>query len=138
MLSKSGIHAVRALICLAELPKGTHAGAVSIAERIQAPKNYLGKILQQLSREGLVISQKGLGGGFRLAREPRDISLLEIVDPIEQIERWSGCILGREACSEDNPCPIHNGWKSVKEAYMSLLSDTTLADLVVQQKAMDE
>ena len=138
MLSKSGIHAVRALIVLAELPRGTHAGAASIAERIQAPRNYLGKILQQLSREGVVVSQKGLGGGFRLARGPKDISLLDIVDPIEQIERWSGCILGRETCSDENPCPIHDGWKSVKEAYMRLLSDTTLADLVVQQKGMDE
>ncbi len=138
MLSKSGIHAVRALIVLAELPRGTHAGAVSIAERIEAPKNYLGKILQQLSREGLVVSQKGLGGGFRLARDPTDISLLDIVDPIEQIERWDGCILGRESCSDENPCPIHDGWKSVKEAYMELLSDTTLANLVVRQKTGDE
>jgi Rrf2 family protein len=138
MLSKSGTHAVRALVVLAELPKGTNAGAASIAERIQAPRNYLGKILQQLSREGLVISQKGLGGGFRLACEPKDISLLEIVDPIEQIDRWSGCILGRDACSEDNPCAIHSGWKAVKDAYMALLGDTTLADLVVQQRTEDK
>ena len=134
VLSKSGIHAVRALILLAELPEGAYAGAVSIAEKINAPKNYLGKILQQLSRDGLLVSQKGLGGGFRLARAPKDISLHDVVEPIDQINRWTGCILGRDTCSEDNPCPIHNHWKQVKEAYLSLLDETTIADLAERQK----
>ena len=135
MLSKSGIHAVRALIVLAELPKGTYAGAVSVAERIGAPKNYLGKILQQLSREGLVESQKGLGGGFRLARDPSRISLLDVLQPIEPIHHWSGCILGQATCSEENPCPIHDHWKTVKEGYLRLLTDTSIGDLVVRQRA---
>ena len=134
MLSKSGIHAVRALILLAELPEGTYAGAVSIAERIDAPRNYLGKILQQLSRDGLLVSQKGLGGGFRLARDPSQISLRDVVEPIDQINRWTGCILGRPACSEADPCPIHDQWKAVKEAYLALLDETTIADLVERQK----
>jgi Rrf2 family protein len=138
MLSKSGIHAVRALIYLAELPKGTYAGAVSIAEKIDAPKNYLGKILQQLCRDGLLESQKGLGGGFRLARDAGEISLLDIVAPIEHIHRWAGCILGQAACSEDDPCPIHNDWKGVKEAYLKLLTETTIVDLVKRQKTVGE
>jgi Rrf2 family protein len=138
MLSKSGIHAVRALILLAELPTGVYAGAVSIAARIGAPRNYLGKILQALSREGLLTSQKGLGGGFRLARDPAAICLIDIVAPIEQIERWNGCILGRPTCSEENPCPIHDHWKRVKEAYLKLLRETTVADLVKRQKAVGQ
>ena len=137
MLSKSGIHAVRALILLAELPEGTYAGATSIAEKIDAPRNYLGKLLQQLSRDGLLESQKGLGGGFRLARKARDISLLNIVDPIDQINRWSGCILGNEVCSEDHPCVIHHRWKEVKEAYLRLLQDTTIAELAQLQQETD-
>jgi Rrf2 family protein len=137
MLSKSGIHAVRALIVLAELPENTYAGAVSIAEKIGAPKNYLGKILQQLTHSGVVSSQKGLGGGFQLARNPKDIALLDIVDPIEHINRWSGCILGRDQCSDTNPCPIHDHWKSVKDAYLRLLTETTIADLVNRDKAFE-
>jgi Rrf2 family protein len=129
MLSKSGIHAVRALIHLSHLPDGTYEGAVSIAERIDAPKNYLGKILQQLSRDGILVSQKGLGGGFRLARPASEISLLDIIEPIDQINRWNGCILGRSICSEDDPCAVHNRWKIVKESYLGLLKETTIADL---------
>jgi len=134
MLSKSGIHAVRALILLAELPRGTYAGAVSIAERIGAPRNYLGKLLQQLTRDGVLESQKGLGGGFRLARPAEDIALIDVVEPIEQIRRWNGCILGRDMCSEENPCAIHHGWKEVKERYLKLLDETTIADLAAHEQ----
>ena len=71
MLSKTGLHAVRAIVALARLPGGAYAGAGRIAQEISAPQNYLGKLLQSLADEGLVESQKGLGGGFRLARSAR-------------------------------------------------------------------
>ena len=82
MLSKSGIHAVRALVVLAGLPVGEYKGASSIADETGAPRNYLGKLLQLLSRRGLVESQKGLGGGFRLSQSSGNISLFDVVDAI--------------------------------------------------------
>jgi Rrf2 family protein len=132
MLSKTGLHAVRALVALARLPTGAYAGAARIAQEIGAPQNYLGKLLQSLAEEGLVESQKGLGGGFRLARDPKQISLLDIVEPIEHVSRWSGCILGRTECSEAHPCAIHNNWKSVRCAYLNMLQRTTIAELVAK------
>lgn len=138
MLSKSGIYAVQALILLAELPRGSYAGTVSIAERIGAPRNYLGKLLQQLTRDGVLGSQKGMGGGFRLARRPEEITLIDIVDPIEPFRRWGSCILGRGNCTEHNPCAIHDRWKPVKESYLKILDETTIADLAARQQAVDE
>jgi Rrf2 family protein len=135
MLTKTGLHAVRAMLALARLPEGAFAGAASVARAIGAPPNYLGKLLQVLAREGLVCSQKGLGGGFRLARDPGAISLLDVVEPIEQISRWSGCILGRPECSDSAPCALHEGYKQVRNAYLRLLRDTTLADLLVKGEA---
>ncbi len=130
MISKTGIHAIRAMVALAELPHGEYAGAGAIAETIGAPRNYLGKLLQMFSHEGYVESQKGMGGGFRLAVEPREISLLDIVDPIDHINRWSGCILGRNQCSEENPCALHHRWKAVRDQYLKLLEDTSIAELM--------
>jgi Rrf2 family protein len=124
------MHAVRAMVVLAQLPEGAHAGAARIAGEIGAPQNYLGKLLQQLAHEGLVRSQKGLGGGFCLSRPPEQISLFDVVEPIERISRWSGCMLGRPVCSEENPCTIHERWKKVRNAYLNLLQQTTIADLV--------
>jgi Rrf2 family protein len=97
VISRTGLYAVRAIVALAKLPTGRFAGAASIARSVGAPQNYLGKLLKDLAREGLLESQKGLGGGFRLARDPKNITLFDVVEPIEQVSRWSGCILGRDA-----------------------------------------
>jgi Rrf2 family protein len=118
------------MVVLGRLPAGEHVGANRVAGEIQAPPNYLGKLLQTLAREGVVFSQKGIGGGFRLARPAKDISLLEIIEPIEHIGRWSGCIIGRSECSDEHPCVVHERWKKVRTSYMSLLQGTTVADLV--------
>jgi Rrf2 family protein len=120
------------LATLAKLPAGSYAGAARIAQEIGAPQNYLGKLLQALIAEGLVESQKGLGGGFRLARSPKEITLLDIVEPIDHVSRWSGCILGWPECSEVSPCAIHDRWKAVRTAYLQMLQRTTLADLVAR------
>ena len=130
MLSKTGLHAVRAVVALAKLPEGAYAGAARVAQEIGAPLNYLGKLLKALAEEGLVESQKGLGGGFRLARDAGKITLLDIVEPIEHISRWSGCLLGRPECSEVNPCAMHDRWKAVRDAYLNMLRRTTVAELV--------
>ena len=132
MLSKTGLHAIRAIVALAKLPEGMYAGAARVAQEIGAPQNYLGKLLKSLAEEGLVESQKGLGGGFRLARHPSEIVLLDVVDPIEHISRWSGCILGRPECSEVHPCALHERWKAVREAYRHMLEQTTIAELVAK------
>jgi Rrf2 family transcriptional regulator, iron-sulfur cluster assembly transcription factor len=132
VLSKTGLHAVRAMVALARLGDGAYAGAARIAQEIGAPQNYLGKLLQTLAGEGLVESQKGLGGGFRLARKPKDISLLDIAEPIEHISRWSGCILGWPECSEIDPCAIHTRWKTVRNSYLQMLKRTTIAELVAK------
>lgn len=132
MLSKTGVHAVRAMVALARLPTGAYAGAARIAREIKAPPNYLGKLLKALARDGLIESQKGLGGGFRLCRNPKEISLLDVVEPIEHVTRWSGCILGRAECSDAVPCAIHDRWKAVRGAYVKMLAQTTLAKLVAR------
>jgi Rrf2 family protein len=132
MITRTGLHAVRAMAALARLPEGAYAGAAGIAREIGAPPNYLSKLLQNLAREGLVRSQKGLGGGFRLARDPRSISLLDVVEPIEQVSRWSGCVLGHRDCSDEVPCAIHDRWKRVRTDYLRMLRQTTIADLLAR------
>ena len=131
-MTRTGLHAVRALVVLSRLPRGANAGAGQIAREIGAPRNYLGKLLQVLTHHGLVESQKGLGGGFRLAREPRRISLFDVVEPIEHVSRWSGCILGHAECSEEQSCAIHDQWGKVRNAYLKLLNRTTIADLAAK------
>ena len=137
MISRTAVHAVRALVVLAGMPPGTYLGAGAIAKEADAPQNYLGKLLQTLAREGLVVSQKGLGGGFRLARDIRSISLFDVVNPIDQLSRWSGCFLGQPKCNSEAPCSVHFSWGPLREAYLRLLKETTLADLVTTPSLTD-
>ncbi|OFZ21732.1 MAG: hypothetical protein A2X94_15710 [Bdellovibrionales bacterium GWB1_55_8] len=130
MISKSGLHALKALAVLAELPQGSYAGATAIAKKISAPQNYLGKLLQALSREGLLVSQKGLRGGFRLAQDPRKMTLFDVIEPLESVSRWSGCFLGRNSCSSKAPCAVHLRWKTTRDSYLDFLKQTTIADLL--------
>lgn len=128
MLSRTALHAVKAVAALARRP-GENQGAAAIAERVGAPPNYLGKLLQNLAVHGLVVSQKGLGGGFRLARPPEEITLYDVVEPIDHVSRWEGCFLGNGACTPETPCAMHDRWQRVREAYLELLRSTSIADL---------
>jgi Rrf2 family transcriptional regulator, iron-sulfur cluster assembly transcription factor len=132
MITKTGIHALRALAALTALPEGQYAGAGDIADEIGAPRNYLGKLLKTLADEGLLISQKGKGGGFRLARDASKISLYDVMNPIEHVNRWTNCLLGHGECSAQSPCALHNRWGQVRDAYLKFLRDTTVADVTIQ------
>jgi Rrf2 family protein len=132
MISQTAKHALAALTALAELPEGRYAGAAEIAGDIDAPRNYLGKLLKTLADDGLVVSQKGKGGGFRLARSPASISLIEAVEPIDRVSRWSDCFLGRGRCSEDSPCAVHDRWAAVRDVYLDFLRETSIADLATR------
>ena len=118
------------MVELAKLPEGQYAGAKSIAIKIKAPQNYLGKMLQNLANQKMVTSQKGLGGGFRLNRDPKKIALYDVVEPIDNVSLWKECILGLKKCSDSNPCTAHHGWKRVRENYYKFLKNTSIADLV--------
>lgn len=129
MMSRTGIHALTALTALAELAPGAYAGAADIARQISAPRNYLGKLLKRLAEAGLLESQKGKGGGFRLARDPHTITLYDVIEPIEHVSRWQACFLGRAECSDLAPCAVHQRWGRVRDQYLEFLRETTLADL---------
>jgi Rrf2 family protein len=132
MISKTGIHALRALASLAQMSNGTYVGAADLAKATGAPRNYLGKLLKALSREGLVESQKGRSGGFRLARDPARITLLDVMEPAARVTRWTGCFMGRTTCSNIDPCALHNRWSTARDAYFQFLKETTVADLATQ------
>ena len=130
MISKTARHAVLAVAALAELPEGEFCGAAAIAEKVKAPPNYLGKLLQSLAQSGIVESQRGLGGGFQLAKRSDEITVYDIVEPIDHVSRWEGCFLGRGTCSNSSPCSMHARWTTIRDQYLAMLRDMTVADIV--------
>ena len=129
MINRSSLLAIKALTELAGLPPNESQGASTIAQKIKAPSNYLGKLLQSLVVHGLVVSQKGKGGGFRLGKNPEKISLYDIVACIEDVDKWSDCFLGRKQCLDASPCPIHEQWKVLRQHNIKFLKSVSLTDL---------
>jgi Rrf2 family iron-sulfur cluster assembly transcriptional regulator len=129
MIGRTGTHAIRAMVVLASLPEGKCAGAAAVAKMIDAPPNYLGKLLQTLARLEVVTAQRGIGGGYRLARDPRSIRLLDVIEPFEPINRLDGCFFGLRECLDSDPCSVHHRWVELREAYVAMLTETTIADV---------
>ncbi|MDP2481937.1 MAG: Rrf2 family transcriptional regulator, partial [Candidatus Palauibacterales bacterium] len=121
---------MRAAVCLARLHGPGVVRSAEMARATGIPANYLSKILHQLGREGIVSSERGRSGGFRLVRDPADVTLAEVVAPFEpQVER-NRCLLGRPECSDGNPCGAHLGWKKIRGATIDFLENTTLYDVI--------
>jgi Rrf2 family protein len=114
---------------LADITDQSWTDAGAIAARIGAPPNYLGKLLGQLARAGLVEGRKGRGGGFRLARPASELSLYEVLEPVEALVGEDDCILGRPRCDNSLPCALHGQWERVRDEMLALLRNTRLDSL---------
>ena len=128
MLSQTAEYALRAVLSLAADPGG-QLGAAQLADRLGVPRNYLSKTLHQLARSGVLESTRGKSGGFRLARDAARITLLEVVQPFDDISGKRVCLLGRPVCSDHAACPAHQKWKAVSDRNADFFRETTLADL---------
>lgn len=131
MLSQTSIHAIRALMYLAAQPGNNFIGALPLARKIQAPQNYLSKILQQLTANGLLESQRGSGGGIRLIKDANQIFLHEIVEPIEHLSTQSTCFMNKLCCGP-TPCKHHAKWTRLHEDFISFLKSVSIGELVEQ------
>jgi Rrf2 family protein len=96
MLSTAALYALRAMVCLAERPDLPQTSR-DISEQVGIQSEYLAKVLGTLSRAGLVSSRRGRGGGFTLRREPKDISLFDVVAAIEPLNRIEEEVLQPDA-----------------------------------------
>lgn len=107
-----------------------------IARATGMPANYLSKILNQLRKAGIVHSQKGWGGGFRLRREALRRPITDIVAIFEgdHAEEAQECALGLSRCDETNPCPLHPFWAKIRDTYLDMLQKTSIKDLTTLRR----
>lgn len=105
MLSQTIEYALRAMIHLAGLDPESAVNSETIAERTKVPKGYLSKIMRDLVVAGLVTSRRGPSGGFCLARPPSHISILDVINAVDPINRITKCPLGNPAHLQ--LCPLH-------------------------------
>ena len=139
MFSKTCEYGIRATIFIAsESYQNKRVGLKDIAKKIDSPEAFTAKILQILSKDNIINSIKGVGGGFEIPRETmKNIKLAQIVNALEGDSVFTGCGLGLTHCSEDHPCPMHEKFKSIRNELAFMLENTNLEELALGIKTGD-
>ncbi|GMV41893.1 MAG: hypothetical protein AMXMBFR64_36090 [Myxococcales bacterium] len=133
MISQTADYALRAIVHLARSGPDAQT-ALDIAEATRVSPGYLSKVMQSLVRAGLVTSQRGLHGGFRLAKKPEQVTILEIVNTVDPVQRILTCPLGLE--SHTVLCALHQRLDDVIALIEARLGSTTVADLFAEDAHM--
>ena len=129
MLTQTADYAMRSLIYLAHSPEDGFHQTRDLAAALNVPANYLGKILQLMAHKQLVESQRGMNGGFRLARLPEQIRLYDVMAALDVLPTDPACPLtsgGRQI----ELCQLHRRFAAMTTAYLQFLKDTTLQDVL--------
>lgn len=108
--------------------EGVRVGIKEISNAIDSPEPFMAKILQDLSRKGLVLSIKGPNGGFLMEVKHLRNSLADIVTAIDGDHLFKECGLGLRGCNEKKPCPIHFEFKAIRTNLKSMLESTALEE----------
>lgn len=131
MFSKACEYGIRAAVYVAlQSLDGRRVSVTEIAEEIDSPIAFTAKILQQLSRSGIINSVKGPTGGFEIEREDMDaVKLSKIVKAIDGDHIYVGCGLGLRECNADKPCPLHDKFVDIRTDLRTMLQNTSLYEL---------
>ena len=128
-ITRQADYAVRAIMYLAQIGSEKKAATSQIAEEQDIPLSFLAKIIAQLSVAGLLQTMRGARGGVALARNPDDISLLEVVEAIDGPIQLNECVNGIHECQIEN-CPLRNVWRDAQEDLVGRLRKTTFGQFV--------
>ena len=130
-ITRQADYAVRAVLHLAR--SGDQRTATSsIAEEQHIPPSFLAKIISQLSIAGLLHTSRGARGGVTLARNPAEITLLEVIEAIDGPIQLNECVGDAGVCSFDENCPLRPVWCEAQEELVGRLKATNFADMVAK------
>ena len=129
ILSQPSKYGLRAVLYLAKHDRELVQGK-EIAEALDIPVSYLAKILQDLTKRSVLVSSKGRGGGFKLARPANEITLMDVVESIEGGSFVGGCVLGLGECPGEEPCPLHDQWSLIKAEILDMFVAESVMQLV--------
>ena len=124
--SKKCEYGLQAVLYLAAKDVECVYPAEEISNKLNIPKEFISKILQSLTESGIIESKKCKTGGFKLAKHPSKIKLIDIVEAIDGLQSFETCVLGFPKCSPDKPCPVHDQWGELRVKAYEMLSTETI------------
>lgn len=134
VITRATEYAVRTVFYLAQQPKDEIVFKKDICRTQEVTPAFLTKILQPLIKMGIVSSQRGVGGGFLLARDPSEITILDILQAEEGLLKLNHCLVDTDFCHRDGYCSAHEVWQEAQQKMAETLQSHTIADLVRREK----
>lgn len=131
MISQTAEYALRAVVCLARSEPDRRWTVRDIHERTEVPEGYLSKVMQLLSHASIVRSQRGRTGGFVLARPVEELSVLDVINAVDPLQRIRECPLGLPE-HRDQLCALHRRVDCELERVEQAFAASTFADLIAE------
>jgi Rrf2 family protein len=143
MLSSSSKYGIRAVTYIAiHSRNNSKIGIKKISEDLDLPTPFLAKILQLLAKQKILSSSKGPHGGFSLFRDPKKITLLDIITTIDGNDIFDNCVIHNMPCKcVDNnkfQCPVHDDYVKVRNSMVKLFTNKTIYSLVKSANKLEE
>jgi Rrf2 family protein len=129
-ITRQADYAVRAIYYLSTIGQENRASTGQIAKEQHIPPSFLAKIISQLSVAGLLHTSRGARGGVSLARDPKDITMLDVVEAIDGPILLNECVADAHGCKFDQDCPMRAMWCDLQDELMARLGGKTFADFV--------
>ncbi len=134
VITRATEYAIRTVVFLAQQPKNDIVLKKDICRTQEVTPAFLTKILQPLIKAGIVSSQRGVGGGFLLAKDPNEITMLDILQAEEGQLKLNHCLVDPNACLRDAYCSAHEVWLETQQEMIQVLKRYSVVDLVHRQK----
>lgn len=134
MFSKECEYAIKATIYIAQQSnKNTRVNAKEVSKEINAPEAFTAKILQKLCKENILISNRGKQGGFVFDGDRQNkVKLYDVIKIIDGDSIFIKCGLGLQKCSAENPCPVHDDFKEVRDRLIYMVQKYSFYDLALK------
>jgi Rrf2 family protein len=135
MFSNSTKYAIRSIVYMLNAGANQKHTVVDMANDLEIPQPFLSKIMQQLSRSGIISSSKGRGGGFYLSEDNMERPLIDVIIAIEGHNIFKKCVLGLTTCSDENPCLLHNQFGAFRDSISQSVCKDSIRELLIDLKS---
>ena len=128
-LTKAGEYGLRAVRYLVENRDKERISIGDISENKKIPEPFLRKLFKPLVKQGIILSTRGVSGGVKLSRDPKEITVLEVVEALEGPLALNDCLLEDSSCEFLSECRMHDVWDEAQAAMAKVLRSKNLTDL---------
>ncbi len=132
-LTRAGEYAIRCVLYLAINRDRPIIGRKEIAEAMDIPAQFLGKVAQNLARAGIIAIRQGAHGGYELVGRPEDLTLLRVVEAIDGEIFLNDCLHRPGTCDRQPLCAVHRVWEKARDQLRGTLAGISLAELADQE-----